>query len=75
MVAGVAAMLKSYFPSLTMNQIKSVILSTAKSYKGSQQLKPGSEDKVDFATLSVTGAVVDVNAAVKKCLAIEKSKN
>ena len=75
MVAGVAAMLKSYFPSLTMNEIKSVILSTAKSYKGSKQLKPGSEDKVDFATLSVTGAVVDVNAAVKKCLALEKSKN
>jgi hypothetical protein len=33
-----------------------------------------SEEKVDFATLSVTGSVVDVNAAVKKCLALEKSK-
>lgn len=72
-VAGVAALLKSYFPNMTMLEIKDVILSTAKSYKGTQQNKPGTQDKVDFASLSITGAVVDVNAAVKKCLAIEKA--
>ncbi len=72
MVAGVAAMLKSYFPELTMTQIKDVILSTAKSYKGKLQELPGSDTKVDFATLSVTGAVVDVYAAVKKCMEMTK---
>lgn len=76
MVAGVAAMLKSYFPSLTMLEIKEAILTSAKSYKGTQQILPGSEDqKVDFGTLSVTGAVVDVAAAVKKCMAMEAAKN
>ena len=72
MVTGVAALLKSYFPELTMTQIKDVILSTAKSYKGTQQELPGAETKVDFGTLSVTGAVVDVNAAVKKCMELTK---
>lgn len=74
-VSGVAAMLKSYFPEMTMLEIKNVILSTAKPYKGTQQNKPGTEEKVDFGTLSITGAVVDLNAAVKKCLEIEKSKS
>jgi cell wall-associated protease len=74
MVAGVAALLKSYFPAMTMNEIKDVMLKSAKSYKGVKQYKPGTEELVDFGTLSVTGAVIDVNAAVKMCLAIEKSK-
>ncbi|MDD2982859.1 MAG: S8 family peptidase [Crocinitomicaceae bacterium] len=74
MVAGVAALLKSYFPAMTMNEIKDVMLKSAKSYKGVKQYKPGTEELVDFGTLSVTGAVIDVNAAVKMCLALEKSK-
>lgn len=75
MVAGAAAMLKSYFPTMTMHEIKNVLLETAKSYKGKMQTLPGSEDtKVDFGTLSVTGAVIDLQAAVKKCIALEKAK-
>lgn len=74
MVAGVAAMLKSYFPSLTMKEIKDIMLKSAKSYKGTKQEKPGSEELVDFGTLSVTGGVVNVKSAVKMCLALEKSK-
>lgn len=74
MVAGVAAMLKSYFPSLTMKEIKDVMLSSAKSYKGKMQYLPGTEDEVDFATLSVTGSVINVKNAVKACIALEKSK-
>lgn len=74
MVTGVAAMLKSYFPTLTMNEIKDAMLKSAKSYKGTKQYKPGTEELVDFGTLSVTGGVIDVNAAVKLCKAKEKSK-
>lgn len=74
MVAGVAAMLKSYFPTLSMKEIKDIMLKSAKSYKGTQQNKPGTEEKVDFGTLSVTGSVIDVSAAVKMCTALEKTK-
>jgi cell wall-associated protease len=74
MVSGVAALLKSYFPSLTMKEIKDVILKSATSYKGKKQYEPGTENLVDFATLSVTGSVVNVKNAVQKCLELEKSK-
>lgn len=75
MVAGVAALLKSYFPALSMAQIKEAILTSAKNYKGTEQLLPGSDDqKVDFAKLSVTGGVVDIAAAVKVCMEMEKKK-
>jgi subtilisin family serine protease len=74
MVSGVAAMLQGYFPTLTMKEIKYIILSSAKSYSGSKQLKPGSDQLVDFASLSVTGGVVNVKNAVKMCLKLEKSK-
>jgi len=74
MVAGVAAMLKSYFPALSMAEIKDIMLKSAVSYKGKKHHKPGSEDLVDFATLSVTGGVVNVKSAVKMCKALEKSK-
>lgn len=72
MVAGAAAFLKSYFPSLTMKQIKDIILESGKSYAGTMQVKPGTDRKVDFATLSKTGKVVDLQAAVKMALAREK---
>lgn len=65
MVSGVAALLKSYFPSLTMKEIKDIIIESGKDYSGTIHVKPGSDEKVDFATLSKTGKVVDVLAAVK----------
>jgi cell wall-associated protease len=74
MVAGVAAMLKSYFPTLTMLEIKEAMLQSAKSYKGTKQVVPGTEELKDFGTLSVTGGVVDVNAAVKACMQMESKK-
>lgn len=74
MVAGAAAFLASYFPTMTMAEIKDVLLKSAKSYKGTQQYKPGTEELVDFATLSVTGAVIDLQNAVKMCLEKEMSK-
>jgi subtilisin family serine protease len=74
MVAGVAALLKGYFPTLSMKEIKDVILKSAKPYKGSKQTKPGTEELVDFAKLSVTGAVVNLKNAVTMCMQLEKSK-
>ena len=74
MVAGAAAMLKSYFPALTMSEIKNIMLTTATPFKGSKQKMPGEDTSVDFGTLSATGGVINLQAAVKACLALEKSK-
>ncbi|MGB0870621.1 MAG: S8 family serine peptidase [Flavobacteriales bacterium] len=72
MVAGVAALLKSYFPNLTMMEIRSIILDSA--IKADLEvIKPGTKDEmVNFTELSREGAVVNVYKAVE--LAIERSK-
>jgi subtilisin family serine protease len=69
MVSGVAALLKSYFPSLTMKEIKDIMLASAKQYKGTMIPAPGTGTSVDFGTLSSTGGVIDISAAVKMCQA------
>lgn len=69
MVSGVAALLKSYFPSLTMKEIKDIMLASAKPYKGTMIPAPGTGSSVDFGTLSTTGGVIDIAAAVKMCQA------
>jgi len=72
MVSGVAALLKSYFPELTMVQIKEVILKSAKVYKGTEVKDGDTDSTVDFGTLSVTGAVVNVPKAIKLASSLEK---
>ncbi|HLU86799.1 MAG TPA: S8 family serine peptidase, partial [Taishania sp.] len=74
MVSGAAAFLKSYFPKLSMKEIKDILLSTATSYKGKQHKKPGEQTPVDFGTLSVTGGVINLPAAVKAAMALEATK-
>ena len=63
-VAGVAAVLKSYFPQLTAAQLKQIILQSAVPYH-TQVLKPSTKQKVDFATLSTSGGIVNLYEAVK----------
>lgn len=65
MVAGAAAFIKGYFPSLTMLQVKEILLKSAKDYSDTDQELPGSEEEVKFGTLSVTGGVVNLVNAVK----------
>ncbi len=74
MVSGVAAMLKSYFPKLTMLEIKDAMLKSAKNYKETKTPLPGEATMVSFGDLSVTGSVIDVAAAVKLCKEMEAKK-
>ncbi|MCI1186157.1 S8 family peptidase [Hymenobacter sp. DH14] len=62
--AGVAAVLKSYFPKLTATDLKRIIMQSAQVHHTKVQT-PGGEKLVDFSTLSVTGGVVDMYEAVK----------
>ena len=62
--AGVAAVLKSYFPKLTAADLKRIIMQSAQVHHTKVQV-PGSKREVDFSTLSVSGGVVDMYEAVK----------
>jgi subtilisin family serine protease len=72
-VAGVAAVLKSYYPQLTAAQLKQVILQSAVPYH-TRVLKPGSKKTVDFATLSRTGGIVNLYEALKLAQQITTAK-
>ena len=64
MVAGAAAMLKSYFPKLTMKEIKEIMYETSTKYP-----------KVEgFAEKSVTGGVINIYKAAKVCKKLSKKK-
>jgi cell wall-associated protease len=85
-VVGIAALLKSYFPELTMLQIKNIILETA--YRpdlkvvNPRRISPippavrgGQQNQgrvVPFSSLSITGGISDAEAAVRKALEITK---
>lgn len=71
-VTGVAALLLSYFPEFTPEEVKSIIEDSAISVSLKVK-KPGSEERVPFDTLSKTGKVVNAYEAVK--LALERSKS
>jgi subtilisin family serine protease len=65
-VAGVAALLLSYYPGLTPAQVKQIILDSARRYPGQMVARPGEEGgMVPFADLSATGGIVNVYRAVK----------
>jgi cell wall-associated protease len=67
MVSGCAALIKSYYPHLSMKQIKNILLSSGNYYGNSLQRKPGQENKVQFSELSKTGMIVDLYKSVKMC--------
>jgi subtilisin family serine protease len=71
--AGLAALLKSYFPKLTPEQIKKVIETTVTKITDKVVI-PGGEDKVTFTSLSKTGGVINALAAVKAAYTLSGGK-
>jgi len=72
-VAGVAAVLRSYFPTLSAEQTKNILMSSA--IKSTEQVKvPGEDDKVPFSSLSVSGGIVNTYKAVEKAKTVKGTK-
>ena len=63
--AGVAALLRSYFPELKAREVKEIILDSGKVQASRMVKLPGSGELVPFGDLSVTGATVDAYNAVR----------
>jgi subtilisin family serine protease len=71
-VTGLAALIMSYYPDLTAAQVKQIILDSATRYNSVSLLPGGTPGQtVPFASLSVTGAIVNAYNALK--LAQERS--
>lgn len=69
-VAGVAALLMSYFPELTAADVKRLLLESARKLPDLDVALPGGDGntRVKFGTLSRSGGVIDAYAAVKLAL-------
>ena len=63
-VAGVAALIRSYYPNLSAKQVKQILMSTVTKVN-QQVIKPGTENKVPFSSLSVSGGIVNAYEALK----------
>ena len=63
-VAGVAAVLRSYFPEITAAQTKSLILESAIKYN-KKVFIPGTNTKAMLSEISVTGGLVNLYQAVE----------
>jgi cell wall-associated protease len=61
---GVAALIMSYFPDLTADQVKNILKESTRKFDGLKVTKPGSADEVPFAQLSATGGLVNAYEAV-----------
>lgn len=71
-VAGVAALVWSYFPELTAAELRNILIESASNFGEYEVLLPGSEEeKVLFKELSVTGGIVNAYEAIR--LAAEKA--
>lgn len=64
LVAGIAALTLSYYPSLSAKQLKYVIEKSALPVKENVN-KPGTDEKVPLSELSRTGGIVNAYEAVK----------
>jgi subtilisin family serine protease len=64
-VAGVAALLMSYYPTLTAADTKRVLLESVTKLPDQNVLRPGDGAVVKFGELSTTGGIVNVYNAVK----------
>lgn len=72
-VAGVAAILRSYFPTLTAQQTKEILMSS--SVKSTQKVNlPGGDEMVPFSQLSVSGGIVNTFTAVMKAKTVKGTK-
>lgn len=66
-VAGVAAIIRSYFPNLTASQVREVLMKTAVPIKKSVKV-PGTKNKKKMKDLCISGGFVNVNNAVIELL-------
>ncbi len=62
---GVAALVMSYFPGLSAEEVKDIILKSAVSYRSQKVNVPGKEKQEKFGQLSQTGGVINAYEAVK----------
>lgn len=63
--SGVAALVWSYYPQLTPEQVKTILSQSSRKFDGLKVTRPGSGEEVPFSQLSITGGMINAYEAVK----------
>jgi subtilisin family serine protease len=75
-VSGVAALLMSYYPELSVDQVRSILIRSTVKYENLKIKKPGGgaeeapDEMVKFSELSITGGLINAYEALKMAEAI-----
>ena len=72
--AGVAAIIRSYYPDLSANQVRELMINSVEKQDG-EVYKPGTTEKVKFADISVSGGTVSASKAVSMAETVKPKKN
>lgn len=67
-VAGVAALIRGYFPELKAAEVREVLMSTVVTYKKKVKVPGTKKDKRKVSELCISGGFVNANNAVMKLL-------
>ncbi len=73
-VAGVAALIRSYFPDLSAKQVKFAIEKSAATDTAFEVIKPGTKQMVSYITLCTTGGCVNAYNAVKIAASLQPER-
>ncbi|MFL5738566.1 MAG: S8 family serine peptidase, partial [Flavisolibacter sp.] len=74
-VTGVAALLRSYFPDLSPQQVIQIIDSSGTRLDADVACPGDEQKKIPFSTLSASGRIINAYGAVKLALEMEKKKS
>jgi hypothetical protein len=65
-VSGLAALIMAYYPELSADAVRQIILDSATRYPALRVMRPGrAGSRVAFSELSITGGVVNAYAALR----------
>jgi subtilisin family serine protease len=64
-VSGLAALIMGYYPSLSAADVRRIIISSVARHADQMVTKPGSDDKVPFGSLSISGGIVNAYRAIQ----------
>lgn len=70
-VAGVAAMIMSYFPEFSALEVHRILTQSTRKFDNLKVTKPGSRDSIPFSDLSISGGVINSYEAVKLALSLQ----
>ncbi len=70
--AGVAALIRGYFPELSAEQVKEVLMKTVVPYKKKVLLPGSKKTKVKVKDICISGGFINANNAVKELMGLNK---